>query len=134
MSEKHFVRFFSPGTMFAEISEQEIASWDVDKAVELAKGVVERYGAKPYGFRFSTVSKMGTDWDVKTETTATSSMYYLGGQVFTLAEVEARNNPDESILISNMTCNGYDRIIENNNSWKSTQPFSEGDVLLDVQI
>ena len=58
-------------------------------------------------------------------------MYYLGGKVETLAEVKARATKDDSILIANMECNHYDRIITNTNSWKVTQPLNPKDVVLD---
>jgi len=60
----------------------------------------------------------------------TSGTYFLGGRVLTLNEVK-KEMPGEEILISNMECNGYDRIIINTNSWKSCHPFGKNDFLLD---
>jgi hypothetical protein len=127
--EKHFVRFYSPGTFFAEVTEKPIDSWDVEKAKEMARGITERYQATPYGFRFTTRTRGENDLD--SEVTATSPMYYLGGKVETLEDVKRRNDPKESILRSNMECNGWDRIITNTNSWKWTQPLEPNDVVLD---
>jgi hypothetical protein len=127
--QKHFVTFFSPGTFVSEESSQPIDSWDVDKAKEMAHQVVERYGATPYGFRFSTRSRGDADLDSKRS--AESPFYHLGGKIETLKEVEARNDPKEDILRSNMRCNGYDRIVVNDNSYRSVHPLGETDVVLD---
>ncbi len=127
--EKHFVTFFSPGTLVAEDRTMPIDGWDVDAALKLVAGVKERCGATPYGFRFTTRSRGPDDLDSKVS--ATSPMYYLGGKVETLAEVKARATSGDRALISNMECNGYDKIITNNNSWRWTQPLNADDVVLD---
>jgi len=124
-----FVIFFSPGTFCSEQTSMSINSYNVDKAVEMSRGIIERYNAKPYGFRF--VTRERKDDELDSRETHRSGMYYLGGKIETLAEVEARNDPKEEILLSNMKCNGYDRIIVTNNSWRWTQPFREEDTLLD---
>jgi len=128
--EKHYVVFYSPGTFFTEESSVEIDSWDVTKAIELSKGINERYNAKPFGFRFVTRSRSETELDSKE--TASSNMYYLGGRIETKAEVFARNDPKEEILRSNMENNNIDRLIINDNSWRYTGAFNDGDILLEV--
>jgi len=132
--EKHFVTFDSPGTMFNETTTREVESWDIENAVEMARTITERYGARPYAMSFQTIDKSGTDWDVEEKVTSKSPRYFLGGTIFTLAEVEAKNDPKDSILISNMKCNGWERIVENNNSWKCVQPLMPEDVVLDVDL
>lgn len=129
--KKHFVTFYSPGTFFAETSELPINSWDVDRAVQMAHKVMERYNATPYGFRFSTRSRGENDLDSKT--IKTSPMYHLGGTVLTVKEIEARNDPKNAILISNMKSNGWKKVVENTNSWRSVQPLGNGDVVLDFK-
>jgi hypothetical protein len=47
-----------------------------------------------------------------------------------LAQIKARNYPKDEILIQNMECNRWDKVIENNNSWRSVQVFEDDDVLL----
>jgi hypothetical protein len=126
---KHFVTFYSPGTFIAEDTTLEAPSWDVKWAAEKAREICARHAAKPYGFQFTTRSRGPEDLD--SEVSATSPLYYLGGKVETLAEVKARATPDDSILVSNMECNGFDRIITNNNSWRWTQPLRDTDVVLD---
>lgn len=127
-----FVTFYSPGTFVSEQTSLPIDSYDIDKAIEMARNIVERYNSRPYGFRFSTRERKSHELDSRE--THRSGMYYLGGKIETLAEVEARNDPKEEILRSNMRCNGYDRIITNTNSWRWTQPFHGDDTLLDVDL
>lgn len=126
--EKHFVQFLSPGTFVSEMTEKPIDAWDIETAVLMAAEITERHGAKPYGFRFTTRGRGPDDLDSKQ--TARSGVYYLGGKIETLAEVEARNDPDERILLSNMRANGYDRIVVNTNSWRFTAGLNAGDVVL----
>lgn len=131
--KKHFVTFYSPGSFFAEDTTKPISSWDTEKAMKMAHDVVERYGATPFAFRFSTRERKAKDLDSKE--TKTSGMYFLGGKIETLAQVKKRPTAktEDRILISNMEGNKWNKIITNNNSWKTVQPFreDEGDVLLD---
>lgn len=126
--EKHFVTYFSPGTFVAEQSSMPIDSWNVGKAQEMAGAVSERYNATPYGFQFTTRGRGPDDLDSKV--IATSPMYYINCKVETLEEIEARDDPKESILRSNMRCNGWDRIVVTTKGWKWTQPLRAGDVVL----
>ena len=97
----------------------------------MARKVKERHGATPYGFQFFTKSRGKYDLDSKE--TKTSHMYFLGGTVRTLAQVEADNKPAEEILRSNMRNNNYKRIITNTNSWEITQHLNSKDVVLDFK-
>lgn len=127
--EKHFVTFYSPGTFVAEQTIQDIDAWDTSAAMAMAASISERYNAKPYGFRFSTRTR-GPD-DLDSVVSSTSPMYYLPHcKVETLEEIEARNDPKESILRANMRGNGYDRIVVTTEGWKWTQPLSANDVVL----
>jgi len=128
--KKHFVMFYSPGTFFAETSEKPIDSWDVEKAKKMARSIKERYGATPYGFRFITRGRTAKELDSKE--IALSPMYYLGGNVETLAQVKARATDKERILVSNMQNNGYDRIVTSTSGYKWTQPLQKEDVVLEV--
>ena len=128
--EKHFVKFFSPGTFAAEETVKPIKSWNVQKAVEMAHKIKERHGATPYGFVFITKSRNERELDSKI--TKSSFTYYLGGEVLTLKE--AKNNPDcTPTLIQNMVINGWKKILVNNNSYTWTQPLLEGDIVLNYK-
>jgi hypothetical protein len=129
--KKYFVTFCSPGTFFSETSELPIDSWDGIKAVKMAKTIKERHGATPYGFYFTTRTRGPKDLDSKV--TKTSGMYFLGGKVETLKEIEKRNDPSEDILRSNMRCNKWNRVITNTNSWKITLPLKDEDIVLDYE-
>jgi len=129
MIEKHFVRFYSPGTFCSETTEKEIDSWDVEEAVKLSREIKERHSATPYGFCFFTKSR--SDQELDSKIISTSNMYYLGGTVYTLQDILDRNDPNDKILISNMKMNRYDRVIENTNSWKITQLLNKDDVVLE---
>jgi len=129
MMQKHFVTFFSPGTFVAETTEKPVDSWDVEAAKSMARSIKERYGATPYGFRFSTRERKDDELDSKE--TKRSPMYYLGGKVETLAQVKKRATDKDRILIANMECNGWSRIITNDNSWRVTRPLEKGDVVLE---
>ena len=126
--KKHFVHFQSPGTLFSEETRKEIDSWDVDKAVKMSKEITERYNATPYGFYFTIRERKENELDSKE--IKRSQHYFLGGEILTLDQVKEKNDPNDRILISNMECNNYDRVIVNQNSWKCTLPLSENDVVL----
>ena len=126
--EKHFVTFYRPGTFVAETSEKPIDSWDVEAAKKMAEGITERYNATPYAFRFSTRSR-GED-DLDSHVTKTSPMYYLNCKVVTLAEIKKRKDPKDTILISNMECNKWDKVVQSVKGWAWSQPLEKGDVVL----
>ena len=126
--KKHYVTFLSPGTLVFEETTKPISEWDVEQAKKMAHGIVERYNAVPFGFRFITRERKDDEMDSKT--VDQSGVYYLGGVIRTGLEVLAGTDPDEKILRSNVECNDMERIITNTNSYKSVHEFKEGDVLL----
>jgi len=126
--EKHFVKFLSPGTFLDEETWKEIDSWDIEQAIEMSKSIIERHNATPYGFQFVTRERSEEESDSRQ--TAKSGIYYLGGKIMTLDDVK-RSMPDEGILISNMECNNWGRIIVNTNSWRICKPLYEDDQVID---
>lgn len=133
MRTQDFVSFYSPGTLFAEVTQQPIDSWDVKEAIMRSREIVERHGARPYAFRFTTRGR--SDIDLDSREIDSSGYYYLDGKVSTLAEVEARNLPGEEILRANMRGNGYKAVVESNSSgtYRWTQPFGEKDCVVDTE-
>jgi hypothetical protein len=130
MMQQHFVTFYSPGTFVAETTAKPVDSWNVDDAVAMAALIEERHGAKPYGFRFTTRGREDSELDSKV--IATSPMHYIGGKVETREEIEARNDPNEEILRSNLRCNGHERVWTTTNGWRWTQPLGSDDVVIDA--
>lgn len=127
--QQHFVNFCSPGTFVSEVTSRPVDAWDVDAAKAAATEIIERHGARPYGFYFTTRGR--GDGDLDSKEIAKSNFYYLGGRIETIDEVRARADPKERILLSNMEGNGIDRIIINDNSWRFTTGLRDDDVILD---
>jgi hypothetical protein len=137
--KKNFVVFESAGTLFHETSEKPIKYWNTKTAVRMSQKVVERYGARPFAFHFQEriVSDdiddgAGGRLKVLPKTVKASRRHFIGGKIETIAEVEERGDPKESILLSNMKCNGWDKIWTSTEGWKVCQPFQKGDVMVDT--
>jgi len=126
--EKNFVQFFSPGSFVAETTTKPIDEWDVKLATEMAKEIEERYGATPYAFMFLTKARGEDDLDSKV--VRTSCTYYINCKVLTYEQLKEENNPDNSILLSNMRINKWDRVVTTTSGWKWTQPLNKEDVVL----
>jgi len=137
--EVHYVIFLSPGTFVSEQSEKKIDAWSPTLACQMSEQITERYGAKPYGFKFITNIEAdpintwdGEQLEVKPKLKAESKVYYINGVVETLAEVEARNDPKEDILRGNMRGNGWGKIVTTNNSYRHCAVFNDGDCVVDL--
>jgi len=137
--KQHYVEFCSPGSFFNESSIKRIDSWDIEKAVDLSADIKERHGATPFGFKFITKLEHqpipdgeGGTLEVKPKIIEQSGMHFLGGTIETYDDVVNRNDPKESILQSNMRCNRWWLVIINTNSYKSCQPFSEKDCIINT--
>src|SRR4051812_1358216 len=111
--EKWSVVFYSPGTFVSETTWREIDAPHVAAACRMAESVVERYGAKPYGFHLVKSLTAAPVPDGRGGTLAVtpkelerSGMHFLGGELRTLDAVEADGLPDERILRDNIRCNG----------------------------
>lgn len=94
----------------------------------MSKDIVERHGAVPYCFYFTTRSRGKHDFDSKL--IKRSNNYYINCRIITLDELKKLNDPKDSILIRNMEINKYDKIVQTIGGWKWTQPFEKGDVLI----
>lgn len=125
---KHFVTFFSPGTIVAEQTTKEIDGWNVDEAVRMSETIVERYGSVPYGFRFTTRERNEDEWSSRV--VEKSGMYYINCVVNTLEELESINNPDDQVLVENMKTNGYNKVATTKKGFKWSWYLHEDDVVL----
>lgn len=139
-TRKHYVTFYSPGTLFAETTTKEIDGWDTREAVAMAEAIVERHGARPYAFDFKTMIVAGDVPDgeggtlsVEPKEVARCGMHFLGGRLETLDDVEARNDPKESILRANMRANPMPIVVVVERGYRSTHIFSERDVVVDAE-
>ena len=137
--KQHFVTFYSPGTMFDERTTRSIDEWDAKKAAKVASGIVERHGAKPYGFQFETRivaddidDGSGGKLKVQPKTVETSGMHFLGGHLETVDDVAKRVDPKEDILLRNMRCNGWWVICVTVNGYRSTHRFEADSILCDA--
>ncbi len=121
---KQMVEYVYPGIIVSESSSKQMSQRDPREAVIMAP-------ESSYAFRFYEVTKaldLGADFKVTPVARNHSAWHYIDGQIFTVADVEARQDPSDEILISNMKCNGYDRVVKcRTGNWV---PMSEGDVVV----
>jgi hypothetical protein len=104
----------------------------------MACGVVERYGARPYAFYFSTLlmapdvpDGRGGFLRVEPREIARSGLHFMNGKVLTLADVEARAEPSSDVLCNNMRWS-WPIVCETGNGFRHVAPFKEADVLVDA--
>lgn len=135
--KKHSVIFHSPGTFFDETTGREVTERDPKQAAALAVAIVERYGAKPYGFRFVTMlvaepvpDGEGGTLQVQPKEIERTGMHYLSGTVIRFDDIPIDNA--SAILRSNAQGNGWPIVVECRNSFRSVHPFVEGDVIVDA--
>lgn len=110
------VTFYSPGTFVPEENVVETTLTDPYQIAELARDIVQRYGARPFCFKIEGEKRM----------------HWLGGTIKTIDDIP--DTKENYILRWNMINNNITRVIENNNSYKHTSPFGEDDVLLDWKV
>lgn len=113
---KQYIEFFYPGLFVSESSEQEVA--DRTPPVELPKGA--------YGYRFFARSEVTHDGEtLRGQPKDYSGMTYYG-EVMTLEEVKALTpSGDYRILVSNMECNGWGRVVRTVRG--QFMPLNDGD-------
>lgn len=124
-----YVEYLTPGSFFPEPYVREVESRDVDAAVAAAP-------PNAYGMAFFSVIETEVEADGKVEVLRSnrihlSERFYLGGQVYTLAEVRALDLP--GALVSNMECNGWPTVIKcRPGNWQPFEP-EKGDTLISVE-
>ena len=114
-----FCVYYSPGTMFTESTRFETESRDLAACAARAKvDVVERHGAKPFGFRFEDGNGVKL-----------SGMHYLTGELRRFDDIP--DDKENSIMRSNMRCNDMPIVVENTNSYRYNGEFKPDDVIVD---
>lgn len=121
--QTHSVTFFCPGSFMDEQQTHPIASWDSRRAIAMAETVVERYGAKPYAFRFQTQNANG-------EETAESGLHFIDGVVLTRDDVDPVKNP---VMHSNMGNEGWEVVCRTQRSYLHHGVFRPGDCTVDAR-
>lgn len=100
---KHYVEFMYPGILFSETSETPVKRRD--------SALVKKPNMS-YGFRFFDREETKKNGEILIGRNKNySSVYFFGGEVYTLARVKAEL-PNKDILISNMESNGYKRVVK----------------------
>lgn len=141
-TRRHLVTFLSPGTLFAETTTKEVSSWDPVEAMRVGEGIVERHGAKPYGFYFSTdivappvPDGEGGTLNVQPREVDKSGTFFIGGELLSYDDVEAEDKAGISkytILLSNMEGQFW-VVHRGKRSYLTHNPFTEKDVQVDEQ-
>ena len=126
---RHFVEFYSPGSFVAERTTRRIGSWDLDRAVEMSRGIKERHGSRPYGFRFQTRGRSQEELDSRI--IEKSGFYWLpGARILTIEEIRADPAPYGKTL-DNMEMNGWECVVHSAaGGYSVTIPHHDDDVIL----
>jgi len=123
---KHYVDFLSPGTFVSEESSAPIEDWDTHKAAQMATHILERYGARPYAFRFRTMLTRdplpdgeGGLFQVQPKEVAKSGLHFICGEVIRYDDI-----PDDDkarrILKANMRNTDCALAVETRNGYRHT--------------
>lgn len=116
MMTKHYVTAYLPGIMVSEEITKEVKNWhDITDAKDWASK------NNAYAFRFTT--RYRGDNDLDSREIDKSGLYYLGGTVKNIAQVDKN-----TVLYENMKCNGWDHVIHTRLG--NACPFLEGDQVL----
>lgn len=120
MLKQRFVRFLFPGLIVSESTS--VAVRDDYTEQQAIKDAEAMKPDKPYAFQF--VVKGREDHELDSRVIQESGLYFIGGRVSTVDEIEARNDPRDSILIGNMRRNDYHRVVE---TGRGTYPLGAND-------
>lgn len=137
---KHFVTFLSPGTFVSESSTKPIEAWRPEAAVQLVRNIIERHGATPFAFYFTTcivpdepVVSEGVQLAVVPREVEKSGRHFICGELERWDDVERRNLPSEETLRFNMRGNGVPIVVTGASGYRWTHTFEECDCIVDVR-
>jgi len=113
---KYFVEYLQPGILMAETYNKEIPAREIQYAPENCPG-----------FRFYDREVVELDGEELQGKPKNYSNYFYRGTELTLEKVKETMS-DHRILIENMECNHYDRVVQikNGQIW----PLHDGDIVL----
>ena len=109
ISLRDFVTFFTIGKTDAEEDTKLVPGWNVELAITMARNMYSRQFIKPYAFRFS--SRAWSNVDLCSTVRATGPMNYLGGRMEPLAKLEARDEPEERLLLAKIRERGFGTVV-----------------------
>lgn len=114
---KHYVEFFYPGSFMSESSAKEVSDRNAT-VTEIPQGA--------YGYRHFSREEVTQDGELLLGKAKDHSPMTYFGEVLTLEQVQAlKPAKNYDILISNMKCNGWDRVVRTVRG--NFQPLNEGD-------
>ena len=96
-------------------------------AQDMACEINERYGARPFSFRFSARGRTADEMDSRE--LCSSKEFYINGYIQTKDEIREELG-EHSILYHNMEGNGWDRVVTTWTPYKNTRPLTENMVVL----
>lgn len=116
---KTYVEFFFPGSFMSETSTTEVSDRSTPTHVP----------PNAFAYRFHEIEEVTLDGEkLKGNAKNYSGMHYFG-QAFTLSQVKEQF-PTQKILISNMECNGWKKIVRTKIG--NFQPLNDNDVVFHV--
>lgn len=113
----HYVRFLYPGILVSESSDRKIKSRKEE--IKLPKGA--------FAYQFFDREETEKGGETLMGKDKKHSGFYYKGREMTLAQVK-KEMPDKDILISNMECNGYERIVMT--KFGQAMPLNKEDVVI----
>jgi hypothetical protein len=115
--KKTYVEFYYPGSFMSESSSHEVESRDRPASIPV----------NAYAYSFYDREETVVDGEKLVGLIKNRSPMTYFGQTMTIDEVK-RNVPNCNILVSNMECNGWEKVVRT--KLGNFQPLNEGDVVL----
>lgn len=113
---KHYVEFMYAGSFFSESSLEEIKSRDAK--IKMPKGA--------YSYTIYDREEIKTGKETLTGKLKNPSKIYIIGEVYDIERVK-KEVPDSRILVRNMECNKWDKVIK---CLQGFVPFTKNHILI----
>lgn len=121
---KHYVEYVYPGCIVSESSKREVT----DRIPELAR---EKMPEGAFGFRFMDRQEMTSNGETLSGEFKDIGSWHYEGTMYTIEEVKSLF-PDKEILISNMECNHWNRVVKT--KFGQFINLNDGDVVLAEKV